>query len=829
MSALRARIENAAERLGLLWPLATFNSSNPLAGFEDLPFDEAVQEAGRLLGGRGYPRAEDFRQAWQSGEISNAVIEAKLEAAGVSETPDATLDALQDAETNADPDAPDAPAAALNRALCKWLGAFLDQGQSAWPMPNREWGFYAAWRALAPHDGVPGVSRSTDLPATWPDALKKVLEGIPESEWEDIFIHHLTELPGWASFIRRREQEGGEAWQEAYPITLGDLLGVRLTLASTMGVAIRTGDVPEPTVPLADDGTPLPLLWLGAWETTYRDRLLDAIDDPTARSAATNGATLMSAGFDSRPEAQLVFCIDVRSEVLRRHIETSGAYQTFGYAGFFGVPVLLDRYDNDPPVKACPPIVSPRHRINEEARPDCAAEADRFDGWQRLREAGSALYRTLKNDVAAAFGFVEGSGSAFGVALAARTLAPATVERFVDRLTQRVPDAVEISQPAVDRDAAKEPPSDEAAEADEAGDTPVSNRTPSGLSEDAKVVYAEAAFQLMGWPDTFAPIVVFTGHGSQTPNNPYKSSLDCGACAGNPGGPNARILASICNDESVRDRLRERGIDIPDDTVFVAGEHNTTTDAVRIYAGAETRGRTVDPEALDRLRRDLHTARAGTANERTEDMNVLQSRSPLEETTRRAADWAETRPEWGLARNAAFIVGPRSLTRGLDLDGRCFLHSYDWTQDDGGTGLETILTGPLVVGEWISMQYYFSTVDNAAYGSGSKITHNVVGKLGIVQGNGGDLMTGLPLQSLQTDDDHAYHRPLRLLSLVHAPVDRVETILQRQSSLRELFDHEWISLTVLDPDANRFLHYQPGGEWTEHDPVTATPETTSSD
>ena len=674
MSALRARIENAAERLGLLWPLATFNSSNPLAGFEDLPFDEAVQEAGRLLGGRGYPRAEDFRQAWQSGEISNAVIEAKLEAAGVSETPDATLDALQDAETNADPDAPDAPAAALNRALCKWLGAFLDQGQSAWPMPNREWGFYAAWRALAPHDGVPGVSRSTDLPATWPDALKKVLEGIPESEWEDIFIHHLTELPGWASFIRRREQEGGEAWQEAYPITLGDLLGVRLTLASKMGVAIRTGDVPEPTVPLADDGTPLPLLWLGAWETTYRDRLLDAIDDPTARSAATNGATLMSAGFDSRPEAQLVFCIDVRSEVLRRHIETSGAYQTFGYAGFFGVPVLLDRYDNDPPVKACPPIVSPRHRINEEARPDCAAEADRFDGWQRLREAGSALYRTLKNDVAAAFGFVEGSGSAFGVALAARTLAPATVERFVDRLTQRVPDAVEISQPAVDRDAAKEPPSDEAAEADEAGDTPVSNRTPSGLSEDAKVVYAEAAFQLMGWPDTFAPIVVFTGHGSQTPNNPYKSSLDCGACAGNPGGPNARILASICNDESVRDRLRDRGIDIPDDTVFVAGEHNTTTDAVRIYAGAETRGRTVDPEALDRLRRDLHTARAGTANERTEDMNVLQSRSPLEETTRRAADWAETRPEWGLARNAAFIVGPRSLTRGLDLDGRCFLH-----------------------------------------------------------------------------------------------------------------------------------------------------------
>jgi hypothetical protein len=184
------------------------------------------------------------------------------------------------------------------------------------------------------------------------------------------------------------------------------------------------------------------------------------------------------------------------------------------------------------------------------------------------------------------------------------------------------------------------------------------------------------------------------------------------------------------------------------------------------------------------------------------------------ETERRAADWSETRPEWGLAGNAAFIVGPRRLTRNLDLRGRSFLHSYDWRVDDSGTALETILTGPLVVGEWINMQYYFSTVDNAVYGSGSKVTHNVSGKVGVVQGNGGDLMTGLPLQSLYVDDEVPFHDPLRLFAVLHAPVERVEMILNRQDTLKRLFDHGWVALAIMDPEENdRVMRYQPGGSW----------------
>jgi uncharacterized protein YbcC (UPF0753/DUF2309 family) len=189
--------------------------------------------------------------------------------------------------------------------------------------------------------------------------------------------------------------------------------------------------------------------------------------------------------------------------------------------------------------------------------------------------------------------------------------------------------------------------------------------------------------------------------------------------------------------------------------------------------------------------------------------------SGVRETERRAADWAETRPEWGLAGNAGFVVGPRALTEGVDLDGRSFLHSYDWRTDPEGDALETIMTGPMVVTQWINTQYYFATVDNAAYRSGSKVTHNPVGNVGVYQGNGGDLMTGLPLQSLMSADDEPYHQPLRLSTVIHAPVERVTEVLAGQEALRGLLDNGWLSLTVVDPRRDhRALHYAGDLGWT---------------
>lgn len=824
-SVLRARIENAAECIGPLWPLQTFNSANPLSGFESLPFDEAVQQAGRRLGGRGYPSVDAFRAALERGAIDRDRLQARLRAHGVSDSVEATLRRMEQRST-----APTerAGSAELNRLMTKWLSAFLDQGQAPWPMPNRADGFYAAWRILAPFDGeIPGVRQAADLPATLVDAFVDALDGIPEPKWEDVFEHHLSALPGWVGVIRWHERLPPRDRLPDSPITLGNYLAVRLTLARLLDLPL----LPDSETPSKPDASsveaPLPSLWLSAWEETYRERLLsdiqdaaaapdspDALSSPDGPVNGLDGST--EAGPDARrPDAQFVFCIDVRSEVIRRHLEAVGAYETHGYAGFFGIPMEHQAYGEEHGVKSCPPIVDPRHRIADRVPPSQADDAERYDEWGHTEDARRSLINTLKNDVAAAFGFVEGSGGFFGAAMAVRTLLPDRVFRWLRAIESRIPGPDRFTEPALD---------------DAAGDATSSNRSadegdrlPPGLPPQARIVYAEAAFRLMGWTEGFAPVVVFTGHGSQTPNNPYKSSLDCGACAGNPGDPNARVLATLCNDPDVRDALAERGIDIPEDTVFLAGLHNTTTDEVSLYV--DEASPPVDPPVLDAIRTDLHEARRRATAERVETLDAQVLTSPTRETERRAADWSETRPEWGLAGNAAFIIAPRTLTRSLTLQGRCFLHSYNWQTDDEGTALETIMTGPLVVGEWINMQYYFSTVDNEAYGSGSKTTHNVVGKIGIVQGNGGDLQTGLPLQSLHLDDDRAYHDPLRLMAVIHAPVARVDTIVQRQPTLARLFDHEWVALTVIDPEQDHTLHqYQPGGSWTRAtEPATPAP------
>ncbi|PQJ34103.1 DUF2309 domain-containing protein [Salinibacter sp. 10B] len=796
-SVLRARIENAAEYIGPLWPLQTFNAANPLVGFEDQSFDQAVQQARQLLGGRGYPHPSVFRQAWENDEIDPEILTRHLADHGITQRPEVLLDRMESDDRSEPAPPSDEP---LDRVTVKWLSAFLDQGQAAWPMPKRSDGFYAAWRAVAPYDNaVPSITRTADLPDTLLEAFEEVLASYPEKRWESIFVHHLAALPGWTGFIKWRARRGNTEWQEAYPITLADYLAVRLILATHLDAAVT----PDRAQDLPANGTDrpfLPQIWLRAWEKSYRDRLLDTLAQANKDPQASRDRSPNSA----RPDAQFAFCIDVRSEIIRRHIEDQGAYETHGYAGFFGVPMQHQPYGAETTVKSCPPIVDPKHRIIDRPADNTAEAVDTYGWWTALETGRRHLVKTLKSNVAAAFGFVEGSGGFFGGAMAARTLLPSALFRLGTRLTDWIPQPTAFTEPTVDRPSAD--------------DADWENGLPVGLSHEAKVLYAEAAFRLMGWTDRFAPLVIFTGHGTQTPNNPYKSSLDCGACSGNPGGPNARVLAAICNEDAVQNELREREIDIPDDTVFLAGQHNTTTDEITLFV--DDRTPTVPSDALAQVKDDLKAAQAQATTERVRTMNATvdsgQPRAAVRETERRAADWAETRPEWGLAGNASFIIGPRRLTETVDLDGRAFLHSYDWATDEDGTALENIMTGPLVVGEWINTQYYFSTVDNAAYGSGSKVTQNVVGKVGIVQGNGGDLMTGLPLQSLQIDDEHPFHRPLRLLTIIHAPTERVDAVLDRHASLVQLLDHEWIHLTIMDPTQNnRFFHYE-AGKWTAH-------------
>ena len=796
---IRERIDSAASTVGRVWPLHSFVTANPLSGFEDLPFHRAVRQAATRFGGDGYPDSATFRRALADGRIDPDILCRELKRHGYDSDPETLLSKLSTgslaSSSGSSVSSSESRADRVDTLLTKWLAAFLDQGTAHWPMPDRERGFYTAFCSVARHDReIPDRSRIGELPDEPVAAIERVLSGVPESRWGSVFEHHLTALPGWTGLIRQRVNNSGD-WQSAHPVTLTGYLAVRLALVDLLDRPVN----PDTADTGSDEtGVPLAEVWLTAWERSYRQELVEGV--------ATAGRESAGTGDRERPDAQLVFCIDTRSEIIRRHIETTGSYETHGYAGFFGVPMRYQPYSGVT-VDACPPVLDPQHRVIDRPEGE-TPERERHDTWSSALDAGADIVESLGSNAATAFSFVESAGIGYGLSLAARTLLPARVYDLFERTGKRVPDDHEFCEPSLDHDPAAD------------------HALPAGLTIQERVEYAATAFELMGW-EQFGRAVLFVGHASQTTNNPFDASLDCGACAGNPGGPSARVLATICNDETVRERLRERGVEIPADTVFIAGQHNTTTDEVELYATDVPESHEAD---IERLRADLERARVGAAAERAGDMDAGAD-AGVRETERRAADWAETRPEWGLAGNAAFVVGPRSLTADLDLDGRSFLHSYDWSTDPDGEALEAIVTGPMVVTQWINAQYYFATVDPAVYGSGSKVTHNPVGNIGVYQGNGGDLMTGLPLQSLMSGTDELYHQPLRLSTVIHAPVERVTDVLADHDEVTELLENNWLSLTVVDPQRDhRSFRFDGDLSWVDSsdwDPPTDQEPTTS--
>jgi len=770
---ITSTVQELSEELVRNCPLYSFVTSNPLAGLEHLHFEKAVNRMRKQIGVNGYPSATVFEQALSRNQIDRSFIEQQLLDKGITCSVEASLAQIYELdEKQASTHLLDS----VDRHLIKWLTVFMDQGSTEWGMPYREAGFYTAWRVTASLDStLPHHNIIKTLPKDALQTLEKLLVDTPPDELHDIFNHHLLALPGWTGYIKYRMDNPNE-WQQEYPITLVDYLAVRLSLCHQMDEAFLPENKRNDN--RNNEGDPHRPAWLKAFECTYQDRLFNQV--------ASQAESLQDEN-QLRPDAQFVFCIDTRSERIRRAVEQAGNYQTFGYAGFFGVAMEYEHPEKEISHKACPPIVEPVFRAREEIRPNKTKQAEKFNFYSSLRNAVNEFRFTLKNNIPASFGYVESAGFFYGIVLFLKTLMPTFMHRIRKFIAGYVGQPEGFSQAILSHNTKTH-----------------TSGAAAHLSADEKTEIAKTAFELMGW-DEFAPLVVFAGHGSQTSNNPFGSSLDCGACAGNKGRYNARVLANICNEAEVRNLLAEKyDIHLPDDTWFLAAEHNTTTNYIDLY---DQNVPVSYHQQLKKLKDDMKSVQL---HANMEQFNIAGSSARMvsHEAHRRASDWAETRPEWGLAGNASFIIGPRALTSGLNLEARSFLHTYDWEKDPNGEKLEAIFQGPMVVTQWINNHYYFAAVDNDRFGSGTKVTHNVTGKYGVVQGNGGDLKSGLPLESLTEDDNLLQHLPLRLTVLVYAPKTRVEKIIsEHPESLGKLVKNEWIYLAVLDPEEDNEITF----------------------
>ncbi len=337
----------------------------------------------------------------------------------------------------------------------------------------------------------------------------------------------------------------------------------------------------------------------------------------------------------------------------------------------------------------------------------------------------------------------------------------------------------------------------------------VSNPAPrlvDGLSAEAKAATAATVLTAMSMTEDFGETILLLGHGAHVTNNPHESAYHCGACGGQTGEVSARLLAQLLNDPETRAGIAAHGIELPEGTHFVAGLHDTTTDHIQLFDDNAC----MSSERLTQVKSWLAGAGQLARAERAAKLPGASAAN----VAKRATNWAEVRPEWGLAGCAAFIAAPRACTATADLEGRAFLHSYDWKADKSFGTLELILTAPVVVASWISLQYYGSAIAPDTFGGGNKLIHNVVGGIGVVQGNGGRLRPGLPQQAVH-DGERLVHEPLRLSVMIEAPADAISEILSRHPSVQDLFDHGWLHLFALKEGqiASRYL---PGNKWCDH-------------
>ncbi|MDR5874341.1 DUF2309 domain-containing protein [Vreelandella gomseomensis] len=749
-----ASLKRATNAIAPVWPLDQWIAVNPWWGLRHQPIEQVSDALSRRAGQPMTMPAAFYRSAWEAGRITPHDVKQALRLGGYAYSEQRLVDYLSsppDAVTPLRSAWDTLENAAGFDPLAESCASYFDQHQQRWPNQS-EASLYGFWKRTAQHD------------LRWPKALRQALLALPNetseaiehiaADWAltpeafEVLAHTLLlRVNGWASWCQgigwhsAHQQTAAGITQLATMVLAWEWLGVKQLPRIQQSEWLAQWQAADATLPAQHEAL---WCWQHAYELGYQRALAATLTAP-------------SATHSTAPDVQAAFCIDVRSERFRRHLEHAApSVATLGVAGFFAMPVTDAATGPERAQPRVPGLIKPTYRVGV-AQPQKRG-VQRYQKESQRQSVRHAKYAPLST-----FTLVETTGLAWGWKLIKDTL----------RKQTSVPQC----------------------------------EAPAGLfhtydgepiARHEKIALAKNLLTLLGSPT--ASLLVLVGHDSQSDNNPHHAGLTCGACGGQGGSMNARVAAALLNDPDVQHALQHVAVSLPNPFYVLAATHCTLTDRVHVYRD-EQMPRALEP-ALAEFENGAQRAGDATRSERAPALGVDETnhRERLSTLAMRGADWSQPRPEWGLVNNAALILAPRARTQGKVLEGRTFLHDYHPAQDPDGKVLEGLMTAPMLVASWINLQYYASTVMPPLYGAGNKLLHSVVGgHLGVIEGNSPQLRIGLPDQSIR-DGNTLYHEPLRLTVVIDAPKDRIEAILARHSMLADLVNHRWLWLARLHND-----------------------------
>lgn len=806
------KMRRAAKKIAPVWPLENFVAVNPYLGLTNKSFENAAKDLAA---------ADAVQMTLPSSFYLKKIKEGKLTVdhiAGVLKRRQEYTNARQfisDIENNRkDLDRLETISTLVDvvsnvtgkdwkrfmiARVSTFAASYFDQGQATWKATNQEEGIFAAWKEEATVDLTPeitGLKGFRKHAAMLPDdaieaaqfAINKLR--IPEAGI-DTYLHRLLlTVGGWSAYTAQLDWDcelyGGKDGK------LLEFLSVLLCWEACLLESIEHAQlIPQWTESLHK----LSLLNVQDElnrQLTQKLILQDAFDLSVQESIVNKfqGRGHVSPKEQSIPSAQVIFCIDVRSEVFRRNLERiDNAIETLGFAGFFAFPIKYIPLGHEHGESQCPVLLKTGPTILEEVpneKSNRRALKNRI-----LNQQVHQIWKSFKTGAVTCFSFVSPIGLSY--------------------LPKLISDSFGLTRPVPHPDYV-------GLNAEYSKIKSVSleinnhHHKTVGIPLDQQIQMAKNALNAMSLTSDFAKLVLIVGHGSSMVNNPHATGYDCGACGGHTGEANAKVAAAVLNNREVRAGLQKENIFIPVATVFLACLHTTTTDEVTIYNESD-----VPPEStneLNQLKQSLKIAGHASRAERITRLNPSSVSNVDGAILQRSKDWSQTRPEWGLAACSAFVVAPRQFTIGIDFGGSSFLHSYDWKKDQTFSVLELIMTAPMVVTSWINLQYYASTVDNRVFGSGNKTLHNVTAGVGVLEGFSGDLRVGLPWQAVH-DGENYQHEPVKLNVIVNAPLDAMNAILEKHKSVGALCDHHWIQLLAMDDHGNISHRYSGNLNWEE--------------